>query len=50
MFHIEIKIPGEISKATIAEKNIELKITKEDGMTTIYLPELKLFSVIEIEE
>lgn len=50
MFHIEIKIPGEISKATIAEKNTELKITREDGRTTIYLPELKLFSVIEIEE
>ncbi|MGL4738515.1 MAG: family 10 glycosylhydrolase, partial [Cellulosilyticaceae bacterium] len=48
MYHIQIVVPYLIKEAKIVEKNILLNISYADGKTTIELPEVQIFEMIEV--
>lgn len=48
IYEIEIKIPGAISSVKTVEEEMKVKARYENGMTTILIPKVELFTVIEI--
>lgn len=50
MYNIEITVPGKIKGARVVEENLSLETRTENGKTTIYLPKLHIFTIVELEE